>query len=159
MQRASDLRLPAVLLCPTLADTVAAGRSVARALLRDRADGTPAVIALMGPLGAGKTTFVKGIGLELGVGETITSPSFALVAEYPTTSGEDCRIALTHVDLYRIETASGVESLALDDMLRDTRFMVVEWADRAREVLPRFSLSVEIAIVPPSSRRLTFNPS
>ena len=87
------------------------------------------ILLLSGPLGAGKTLFVKGICAALGVDEEeVTSPSFTLVNPY---SG---RLQLYHIDLYRLdEGASAAHAVDLDELLSDERaVIVIEWAERMR---------------------------
>src|SRR6185436_17461694 len=85
------------------------------------------ILLLSGPLGAGKTIFVKGICSALGIEEEdVTSPSFTLVNPY------DGRLRLYHLDLYRLdEGASAAHAVDLDDLLADeTSVIVIEWAER-----------------------------
>lgn len=85
------------------------------------------ILLLSGPLGAGKTIFVKGISASLGIDEEeVTSPSFTLVNPY---SG---RLQLYHIDLYRLdEGASAAHAVDLDELLSDERaVIVIEWAER-----------------------------
>nr|HEX4318535.1 tRNA (adenosine(37)-N6)-threonylcarbamoyltransferase complex ATPase subunit type 1 TsaE [Kofleriaceae bacterium] len=96
-------------------------------------------IALIGDLGAGKTTFVAGLVDALGGGPA-SSPTFALVNEY-----RGGRLVVWHADLYRVERAAELPELGLDDALGDPRgVVIVEWADRFA-VLPRDHLRVELA--------------
>lgn len=84
------------------------------------------VLLLAGDLGAGKTTLTQGLATGLGVTDTVGSPTFSLIAEYPGRRG-----ALYHADLYRLKDAADVESTGLLDYLdRDDGLMVVEWFDR-----------------------------
>ena len=95
-------------------------------------------IALIGDLGAGKTTLVTGLVAALG-GGTAVSPTFALVNEYPGG-----RLVVWHVDLYRLERAAELAELGLDDVIGDPRgICVVEWADRFA-VLPADHLRIEL---------------
>lgn len=142
------------LVCASAQDTMAAGRRVARRLLQARTDETP-VLVLNGPLAVGKTTLVKGVALELGIVEPITSPTFALVSQYEIAGDAGY---LTHVDLYRIDSEAAVESLALDDMLRVSKLMVIEWAEKAPEAIPRPMISVRIAVLDDGGRRLEIQP-
>jgi tRNA threonylcarbamoyladenosine biosynthesis protein TsaE len=94
-------------------------------------------IALIGDLGAGKTTLVTGLAAALGV-TTAASPTFSLVNEYAG------RLIVWHVDLYRIERSAELVELGLDDILGDRRGVcVVEWADKF-PVMPRDHLRIEL---------------
>lgn len=105
-------------------------------------------IALVGELGAGKTTLVAGLVAGLG-GGAAASPTFALVNEYPGG-----RLVVWHVDLYRIERAAELPELGLDDAIGDPRgICVVEWADRFA-VLPADHLRIELAHAPDGGRGL-----
>jgi tRNA threonylcarbamoyladenosine biosynthesis protein TsaE len=99
-------------------------------------------IALVGELGAGKTTLVAGLVAGLG-GGAAASPTFALVHEYPGG-----RLVVWHADLYRIERAAELPELGLDDAIGDPRgICVVEWADRFA-VLPPDHLRIELVHAP-----------
>jgi len=85
------------------------------------------ILLLTGPLGAGKTIFVKGIASSLGIDpEEVTSPSFTLVNPY------EGRLPLYHIDLYRLdEGASAAHAVDLDELLaNESAVIVIEWADR-----------------------------
>lgn len=79
------------------------------------------LIALNGELGAGKTTFVRGMGAALGVRGSVTSPTFVLARTHPTASGPP----LVHVDAYRLSSAAELDDLDLD---YEGSIVVVEWA-------------------------------
>ena len=81
------------------------------------------MVLLTGELGAGKTTFVRGVARGIGSSAPVASPTFQLVRVYPG------RVQLAHVDLYRIETTSELAGLGLDELL-DEGAVVVEWGDR-----------------------------
>ncbi|MCX6904205.1 MAG: tRNA (adenosine(37)-N6)-threonylcarbamoyltransferase complex ATPase subunit type 1 TsaE [Verrucomicrobia bacterium] len=101
-------------------ETISLGEAWGRAAQRGL------VIGLSGELGAGKTQLVKGVARGLGVSARVTSPSFALVNEYP--SG---RLPLFHLDLYRLDTPAQIISAGLEDYLFDPRGVaVVEWMER-----------------------------
>jgi tRNA threonylcarbamoyladenosine biosynthesis protein TsaE len=96
------------------------------------------VVCLWGDLGAGKTHLAKAIGVGLGVTETITSPSFILMAEYQG------RLPLFHIDLYRLDDASDALAGGLIDDRQSAGLTVIEWPDRLGSALPSRRLDVVI---------------
>ena len=107
------------------AETESAGRSFAR----DLPPGT--VVALVGPLGAGKTQFVKGVAAEIGAPDSVTSPTFTLVHEY--TGGQ---VPIYHFDFFRIEDRQAAERLGLDEYFFGDGISIVEWADKFPDLIP-----------------------
>ena len=98
------------------------------------------VIALNGPLGAGKTAFVKGLAAGLGVDPAlVTSPTFVIVSEYPAGGRR-----LAHVDLYRVETETELEVAGFLDLLEPGAVVAVEWAERFPAALPAERLALRI---------------
>ncbi|HEY1547503.1 MAG TPA: tRNA (adenosine(37)-N6)-threonylcarbamoyltransferase complex ATPase subunit type 1 TsaE [Kofleriaceae bacterium] len=96
-------------------------------------------IALVGELGAGKTTFVIGLVAALGGGNA-TSPTFGLVHEYPRG-----RLIVWHADLYRLERAAELRELGLEEIVGDPRGVaIVEWAERFA-VMPADHLRIELS--------------
>src|SRR5262249_8043866 len=81
------------------------------------------LVLLAGPLGSGKTTFVRGLARGAGSDAQVQSPTFQLVRIYPG------RVQLAHVDLYRVKAAGELADLGLDELL-DEGAMVIEWGDR-----------------------------
>jgi tRNA threonylcarbamoyladenosine biosynthesis protein TsaE len=108
-------------------------------------------LALIGPLGAGKTALVRGIAAGLGVADErmVSSPTYVLVQEYPA------RVPIYHIDLYRmVHPAEELADLGLDEMLADG-VVLIEWADRAEGALPRPRWEIGIELVGPRGRRFT----
>jgi tRNA threonylcarbamoyladenosine biosynthesis protein TsaE len=99
------------------------------------------VVALAGPLGAGKTCFVQGLCRGLEVAGRVKSPSFALINEYRG------RLPVYHFDLYRLAAAEAAD-IGGEEYLYGPGVSVVEWADRAPGLLPPEHLWVEMAMVP-----------
>jgi tRNA threonylcarbamoyladenosine biosynthesis protein TsaE len=99
------------------------------------------VVGLVGPLGAGKTTFVQGVarGLEVPDGRHVASPTFALVNEHPG------RVPLVHADFYRINEEGELAELGLEDAY-DRAAVLIEWVDRFRDAVPAERLEIAIAI-------------
>lgn len=107
------------------------------------------LILLAGPLGAGKTAFVRGLARGLGVQGDVQSPTFQLLRLHDGTPG------LAHLDLYRIEDSAELAELGLEELLED-RVVAVEWGDRLeRPDAPRV-IRIEIEQLDPSRRRLKF---
>lgn len=92
----------------------------------------PAVIALEGPLGAGKSVLARAIGRGAGVEQTMPSPSYNLLLRYETESG----VEVVHVDLYRIESTDELWELGWADLGEGPEIVVVEWPERAGELMP-----------------------
>ena len=107
-----------------------------------------AVVLLSGPLGAGKTAFVRGLARGLGVdpGE-VSSPTFTLVHEY-----RGGRLRLFHADLYRLGTAAA-EDLGLDELGVRTGVLAIEWPDRLGHAF-RGAIEVTITVVDETTRRI-----
>lgn len=95
-------------------------------------------ILLFGDLGAGKTTFTKGIGAGLGIKRIIKSPTYTIVREYT-----DGRLPLYHIDLYRLE-GDEVADLALDEYFEGEGLSVVEWPSVSLEDLPIEVLEISL---------------
>ena len=108
------------------------------------------VIALSGDLGAGKTSFARGILAGLGLAEEAPSPSFALVIPY---APPDVRLPIWHVDLYRLDDADEVEQLGLDDALIDSA-LIIEWPERMGARLWPEALRLHFEVIE-GGRRLT----
>jgi len=90
------------------------------------------LIVLSGEMGAGKTAFAKGFGLELGIVEPITSPTFTLVHSYAIAPGLGRGAkTLHHADLYRLDRTAEVADLALDELAEYQGIVLVEWGDVA----------------------------
>ena len=98
------------------------------------------VIALSGDLGAGKTTFTKGIAQGLGVpdSEHVNSPSFVLVREYKGN------INLYHCDLYRLDNISDIAELGISDYFSEDGVMVIEWAEKGSSLMPSEHMLIKI---------------
>ena len=105
-------------------------------------------LALVGPLGAGKTQFAKGFAVGLGIDDVVNSPSFTLMAEY------DGRLTLFHQDLYRLSDAGEVLAGGLLDERQDDGVTLSEWADRLDEGLDPARLTVAIEPTGESRREI-----
>lgn len=109
------------------------------------------VICLDGELGSGKTVFVKGFAKALGITETITSPTFSLVKEYP-----DGELPLFHMDVYRLDDSK--EDFGLDDYLNQDGVCIIEWPEMIEEQLPEERLDIKFKVIDDETRVLVFTP-
>lgn len=111
------------------------------------------VLVLDGDLGAGKTTFTKGIANGLGISEMIKSPTFTIIHEY-----HDGRLPLYHMDAYRLENGGG-EDLGLEEYFDGDGVSVVEWAEFVAEELPADFLAIHFKRTgDDNTRLLEFEP-
>lgn len=126
-------------------ETIERGHLIGRSLT----SGT--TIALVGDLGSGKTTLVKGIALGLGVKDAreVKSPTFVIFHIYKG------RIPLYHFDLYRLDESSDLEGIGIDEFLSDpTAVSVIEWADRIPAVLQQASIRIELTSLSETNRTI-----
>lgn len=108
------------------------------------------LLTLEGDLGAGKTTFTKGLAKGLGVTKTVSSPTFTIIKEYQG------RLPLYHMDVYRVE--DGFEDLGFDEYFEGDGVTVVEWAKLIDEQLPKERLEVKLFHEGDSKRRIVLEP-
>ena len=133
------------MVCKTESETEALGAALAKRLT------PPAFVALYGDLGAGKTALVRGMGAFLGTSE-VRSPTFTIVHEYQTNP------RLIHFDAYRLANAEELLAIGFEEYLTQNAILVLEWAERVPEVLPKERLELhlngsgdeprEIALIP-----------
>lgn len=118
------------------------------------------VVLLSGPLGAGKTALIQGIGLGLGVETEVRSPTFTLVSEHDAVTAEGHSARLYHVDFYRIaEGVSEIEEIGFDEYLDDPEgILVIEWPQRAVGILPSEYLLIELQHIADTKRRILLIP-
>jgi len=107
---------------------------------------------LKGNLGTGKTHLVQGIAFGLGIKEYACSPSFMIAREYHG------RLALYHLDLYRLDQIEEINGLGLDEYFRPDAVCAIEWAEKGSAVLPKDNLTVELEHRPGDVREITFLP-
>ena len=108
------------------------------------------VFAFFGPMGVGKTTFIKALCNELGVVEIVTSPTFALVNEYQTNKGDE----IYHFYFYRIEKIEEVYDFGYEDYFFSGNYCFIEWPDKIAEILPENVVFVQMVENEDSSRTI-----
>lgn len=99
------------------------------------------LLTLEGDLGAGKTTFTKALGKALGISQTINSPTFTILKQYPK---------LNHIDAYRLEDLN--QELGFEEIFEEDKLCVVEWAQFIEDFLPKERLSIYIHFVEDEKR-------
>ena len=97
------------------------------------------IVVLAGEMGAGKTAFTQGFAVGLGIDAQVTSPTFTIIQEYPPG-----RLALHHLDVYRLDHLREVSDLGLGEMLDEEAVMLVEWGDAVLPVLGDRYLEVRL---------------
>ena len=102
-------------------------------------------ILLSGTLGAGKTTFTKGLAKALGVQKTVVSPTFTIIKEYQGTS-----LMLYHIDMYRIEDEDEIYELGIEELYQKDGVTVIEW--NKMEELPEKVIRINISVIGESER-------
>ncbi|MBM3254067.1 MAG: tRNA (adenosine(37)-N6)-threonylcarbamoyltransferase complex ATPase subunit type 1 TsaE [Candidatus Omnitrophica bacterium] len=112
------------------------------------------VLALVGELGSGKTTFIKGIAGAFGVKDytNINSPTFVIIREY------ELRVPIYHIDAYRIKNPLEIELAGFSEYLSQNGIAVIEWADRIEEILPSTYLRIELRHLGKNRRLIRFIP-
>lgn len=117
-----------------------------------QAIGDKRLVAFYAPMGAGKTTFITAVCKALGVREdAVSSPTFAIINEYRTASGEP----LYHFDFYRIERPEEALDIGLYDYLDSGALCLMEWPENIEPLLPPETLRARISVEPDDSRTLT----
>jgi len=123
-------------------ETIALGEKLASEL------SAPAVVLLIGRLGAGKTTLAKGIvkGLGAALPDDVSSPTFTLIHEYSA--------GVYHIDLYRLDTAAQVATLGLDELFDRRAVVLIEWGERFPELMPADRIEISLKATGESSREI-----
>ncbi|MSV30087.1 MAG: tRNA (adenosine(37)-N6)-threonylcarbamoyltransferase complex ATPase subunit type 1 TsaE [Bryobacterales bacterium] len=122
-------------------ETVALGRRIAAELPKK------GVVLLIGDLGAGKTTLAKGIVEGLGAAESndVSSPTFTLIHEYGR---------VYHIDLYRLDLASEVATLGLDELFDRDAVILIEWGERFPELMPPERVEIRLRSLDGDAREI-----
>ena len=128
---------------PDLAATETFGRRLGQLLFPG------AVVALIGPLGAGKTHLVRAVAEGLGVADRrlVTSPTFVLIQEYPG------RVPVYHFDAYRLPSSEAFDDLGAQEYFEADGVCLVEWADRVERSLPAEQLLIQLTVISETARR------
>lgn len=127
------------------------------------------IVALEGDLGGGKTTFVQGMAVGLGAKEQITSPSFVLIKKYGIRNSRSRINSLRgkqglgirnfyHIDCYRLKKPWQLQELGLEEIINDPKnLVVIEWAERVEEILPKDKSVIKFEWVDENKRKIILN--
>jgi tRNA threonylcarbamoyladenosine biosynthesis protein TsaE len=99
------------------------------------------VFAFYGKMGAGKTTFIKAVSSVLGAVDVVQSPSFAIINEYKTLSGD----SIFHFDFYRIRKTEEIFDIGYEDYIYSGAYCLIEWPERMENLLPGDVVKVRIS--------------
>jgi tRNA threonylcarbamoyladenosine biosynthesis protein TsaE len=114
--------------------------------------GNARIIAFYGLMGAGKTTIIKAVCKVLGATDLVNSPSFTIVNEYKTRSGE----SLYHIDFYRIKKKEEVFDFGIEEYFSGNSYCFLEWPELVEEILPSETLRIRISVDNKEQRILDF---
>lgn len=138
------------------AQTKKTGRMLAKEILANGAGENARVLALSGELGAGKTNFIQGFAKGLGIGETISSPTFVIAKIYPLPPKIGFE-KFYHIDCYRLNSAADLTFLNIKEIFADPKnIAAIEWPDIAAEILPPDATTINFEITGKKSRRVSF---
>ena len=132
-------------------ETIALGKKTAKKLKGGE------VLALFGDLGAGKTTFIKGVAKGLGIKKVITSPTFVLMKPYDLTNKNSNKSNITrmvHIDCYRVNSHKAIEDIGAVEYFSDPNtIVVIEWPERIKKILPKDRIEISIKLGKKNNQR------
>jgi len=111
------------------------------------------ILALSGDLGAGKTAFVQGLAVGLGVKDQVNSPTFAIMKLYRANRAKIKQ--LCHVDAYRLSSASELSDIGISDYFNQSDTVTaIEWADKVKSVLPESFIAIKLVVSKENIRKI-----
>ena len=145
------MRQEYISISPTQTEIV--GQKIAKEILKSPPPKRAVIIGLMGDLGGGKTTFLKGFARGLGIKQKILSPTFVIMRRFKI---QDSRFKnFYHIDCYRIENPKEILALGFKEIISDPKNIIcVEWADRIKKILPKNSIILKFKFVDKNKRRI-----
>lgn len=114
--------------------------------------GNHTLVAFYGEMGAGKTTFIKAVCDELGVIDTVNSPTFSIVNDYATADGRH----IYHFDFYRLKSPQEALDFGIEEYFASNSLCLMEWPEQIEPLLPDDTLQVTIAVGSDGSRTICF---
>jgi len=141
------INLPAIITTLSEDETFALGMRLSPMLVKGD------VVALRGPLGAGKTCFTKGMASGLGIKEELTSPSYAIISEYECLiQGEE--ITFYHIDAYRLAGEEDFSAIGGEEIVFGNGISIIEWSDRIPAFIPSRAYRVDFEILEDNRRKV-----
>ena len=132
------------------AETLAAGAKIA-AFLRGGD-----ILSLVGDLGAGKTVLTKGVSAALGFKKGVKSPTFTLMNIYPAKNIQGIKL-ICHIDAYRLKSSRDLVAIGAQDYFDDPEVLtIIEWGDKAKDILPRKAKIINIEQISESVRKIIY---
>jgi tRNA threonylcarbamoyladenosine biosynthesis protein TsaE len=125
-----------VFLTKSASETKKFARQIAKEVLAEKKGKTASILALVGELGGGKTTFVQGLAGAIGIKERILSPTFVLLKRFAIV---DTRFTdLYHIDCYRLDGPQELVGLEIKEIVANpNNLVVIEWADKIKSLIPK----------------------
>jgi tRNA threonylcarbamoyladenosine biosynthesis protein TsaE len=140
-------------------ETQKIGRGLAQKILENRqkeGENKPIVLELIGDLGGGKTTFLQGFALGLGIKEKILSPTFVIMKSFKSKKNND--FVFYHMDSYRLKNSKDALQVGLKDILRNPNTIIaIEWAEKIKPILPKNNIKINFIFLEKNKRKLLLN--
>ena len=142
-----QFNLPLSIVCASASETFALGKRLASLLKKG------SVVALKGPLGAGKTCLAKGLADGLGIVEEVTSPTYTIVSDYEAViSGE--KTPVYHIDAYRLRGNDDFSAIGGEEIVFGEGISIIEWCERIDEFIPPGAIKVDFKIMKDNERHI-----
>lgn len=135
--------------------TKKAGAALARVIIKADFAEKAVLVALVGDLGGGKTTFTQGLAAGLGIKARVLSPTFVILKSFALNKRFLPFKRLYHIDCYRIEKAKDLADLGFKGIINEpSNIVVVEWADKVKKLLPKNALFVNFDFINTKNRKI-----
>ncbi|GMX58862.1 MAG: tRNA (adenosine(37)-N6)-threonylcarbamoyltransferase complex ATPase subunit type 1 TsaE [Candidatus Microsyncoccus archaeolyticus] len=132
-------------------ETKELGKKIGKDILGCRKDKST-VLNLKGNLGAGKTTFIQGFALGLGIRKKILSPTFIIFNKYKIKDGY-----FYHIDCYRIDKEKEMKDLGFDQIINNPKNIVaIEWGEKIKKIMPKNAIDIKFKILKENKRKITY---
>ncbi len=138
-----------------ISNSISDTSKIAKYILKNVDNKNTVVLALIGDLGGGKTTFTKELAKHLGIKEVVLSPTFVIYNRYDIPGKE--YESLYHFDCYRIQSSKELKELGFDEILKNKKnIIVIEWADIIKDILPENTIYIYFEVVGENKRKISY---